>query len=242
VATGGSSVRTDGYKPRRLDAADANPLAKTRRRFFDIYKGDEMSEQPRYMVSGYEPDAGGGSVVFTFVPKGPQQERGLGGIPKRVPQFIVTVRGGPDALAFDWSGSPDDPGAAGPEIEGEVRTRMQERTVWIDRVNELVTLIHQWATELGWSTRFLGKKLDDARVGTHRVPALLMQADTVRIIVEPIGRSAPGAEGVVDLYLMPGYDDIARRSCPSPTPLRRRTRIIRPPAALTLPARGRCWG
>jgi hypothetical protein len=27
--------------------------------------------------------------------------------------------------------------------------------------------------------------------------------------VEPIGRSAPGAEGVVDLYLMPAYDDIA---------------------------------
>ena len=27
--------------------------------------------------------------------------------------------------------------------------------------------------------------------------------------MEPIGRSAPGAEGVVDLYLMPAYDDIA---------------------------------
>ena len=36
-----------------------------------------------------------------------------------------------------------------------------------------------------------------------------MQEDTCRILLEPVGRSAPGAEGVVDLYLMPGYDDIA---------------------------------
>jgi hypothetical protein len=36
-----------------------------------------------------------------------------------------------------------------------------------------------------------------------------MQEDTCRILLEPVGRSAPGAEGVVDLYLMPAYDDIA---------------------------------
>ena len=36
-----------------------------------------------------------------------------------------------------------------------------------------------------------------------------MQEGTVRIILEPIARSTPGAEGVVDLYLMPAYDDVA---------------------------------
>ncbi len=29
------------------------------------------------------------------------------------------------------------------------------------------------------------------------------------MLLEPIARSAPGAQGVVDLYLMPAYDDIA---------------------------------
>ena len=86
---------------------------------------------------------------------------------------------------------------------------MQERVVWIDRMRELVERVDQWAKEFGWSTRRLEKKLDDARVGSHRVPALIMQADTCRIMLEPVGRSAPGAEGVVDLYLMPAYDDIA---------------------------------
>src|SRR5262249_11324131 len=60
-----------------------------------------------------------------------------------------------------------------------------------------------------WATRRVVKKLDDARIGKHRVAALLMQADTCRILLEPVGRSSPGAEGVVDLYLMPAYDDIA---------------------------------
>ncbi len=54
------------------------------------------------------------------------------------------------------------------------------------------------------------KTLDDDWIGKHRVPALLMQEDTCRILLEPVGRSATGVEGVVDLYLMPAYDDIAR--------------------------------
>ncbi len=37
----------------------------------------------------------------------------------------------------------------------------------------------------------------------------MLQEGTTKILLEPIARSAPGAEGVVDLYLMPGYDDIA---------------------------------
>jgi hypothetical protein len=168
-----------------------------------------MSEHQQYMVSGYEAEGGGGGVVFTFVPKGFQHERGPSGLPKRVPQYVVAVRGEPDDLDFDWSGSPDDPGAAKSDIQAEIRTRMQERVLWIGRMRELIERVDQWAKEFGWSTRRLEKKLDDARVGSHRVPALIMQADTCRIMLEPVGRSAPGAQGVVDLYLMPAYDDIA---------------------------------
>ena len=167
-----------------------------------------MPEQQKYVVSGYEAEAGG-PVVFTFVPKGLQHERGQGGVPKRVPQYIVAVQGTPGNLDFDWSGSPDHPDSARAEIQAEITVRMRERFAWIARVTELVADVEQWARELGWSTKRVEKKLDDARVGTHRVPALLMQADTCRLILEPVGRSAPGTEGVVDLYLMPAYDDIA---------------------------------
>lgn len=42
-----------------------------------------------------------------------------------------------------------------------------------------------------------------------KAPALLMQKGPTRILLDPIARFAPGVNGVVNLYMMPGYDDIA---------------------------------
>lgn len=80
---------------------------------------------------------------------------------------------------------------------------------WLQRLSDLIRTIQGWANELGWSTRQIEVTLNDSQLGKYRAPALLIQEDATRILVEPIARSAPGAEGVVDLYLMPGYDDIA---------------------------------
>ena len=76
-------------------------------------------------------------------------------------------------------------------------------------MGRLVGEVERWAGEMGWSTRRVEKKLDDARIGKHQIPALLMQEDTCRVLLEPVGRSTVGAEGVAALYLMPAYDDIA---------------------------------
>jgi hypothetical protein len=51
--------------------------------------------------------------------------------------------------------------------------------------------------------------MDDAEASTYHAPALLLQQETVRILLGPLARSAPGADGVVDLYLLLAYDDIA---------------------------------
>jgi hypothetical protein len=170
---------------------------------------EQLAQRQKHMVSIHESEQTPGTFLFSFVPKGLQQERGPNGIPRRVPQFLVTVRQESGGLAFDWSGTPDDPGADREEMQAEIAVRMQDRASWIDRVSSLVGQVEQWARESGWSTRRLEKKLDDAWIGKHRVPALLMQEDTCRVLLEPVGRSTPGAEGVVDLYLMPAYDDIA---------------------------------
>lgn len=111
--------------------------------------------------------------------------------------------------AFDWSRTPDDPGEGKLEIEQEVAQRVNDRFAWLDRVSTLVGQVEQWGKELGWATRRIDKSLDDSRIGKHQVPALLMQQDLCRVLLEPIGRSTPGTEGVIDLYLMPAYDDIA---------------------------------
>jgi hypothetical protein len=171
---------------------------------------EQTAEKQEYLVNVYEPEEPGGRLIFTFVPKGLHRDRGPSGSPRRVPQFIVEVRTESDTLALDWGRTPDHPDAsAREEIEEEITARMKDRAIWIERVTSLVDQVERWATEMGWSTRRVEKRLDDVRIGKHRVPALLMQQDTFRVLLEPVGRSTPGAEGVVDLYLMPAYDDIA---------------------------------
>jgi hypothetical protein len=94
-----------------------------------------------------------------------------------------------------------------PEQRADDKAKLLEE--WINRLSGLIESVDTWAQELGWATRRTEKKMEDSQIGHYRAPALIMQKGTVRIILEPIARSAPGAEGVVDLYLMPAYDDIA---------------------------------
>jgi hypothetical protein len=112
-------------------------------------------------------------------------------------------------MTLDWGASPDNPGPAKPELEREASERARARTGWVRLVEDLVAQVEDWVQRLGWSTRRIEKKLDDGEIGRHRLPVLLMQEGTCRVMLEPVGRSAPGAEGIVDLYLMPAYDDIA---------------------------------
>jgi hypothetical protein len=86
------------------------------------------------------------------------------------------------------------------------------RAEWLSRLAELVELVQAWSQEFGWATRRIEKRLQESQLGTYQAPALLMQKEFARVLLEPIARFAPGVEGVVDLYLMPAYDDIASLS------------------------------
>ncbi len=170
---------------------------------------EQLIQQP-YQVNIYELNEPNGGLTFTFSPKDHQHTRGRNGAPQRVSQFSVTVHQLAGELSFDWSETPDEPGDAREEIQSEIATRMKIRADWIERVSALVSQVEHWGKELGWATRRIEKKLDDPWIGQHRVPALLLQEETCRIILEPLGRSSSGSDGVADLYLMPAYDDIAR--------------------------------
>ncbi len=169
-----------------------------------------MQDTANFRVSVHEPEDAAGPLVFKFVPREAKSRNGSSALAVLALPFLVTVRQDPGGLQFDWSSSPEIQDAMRAEIEEEIAARMRERTAWIERVNDLISEVEGWAKELDWATRRVSKKLDDSRIGKHRVPALLMQADTCRVLLEPLGRSSIGTEGVVDLYLMPAYDDIAR--------------------------------
>ena len=73
----------------------------------------------------------------------------------------------------------------------------------------LVDDVDRWSSELGWSTRRIETQRHESQIGDYNAPALLMQEGTTKILLEPVARFATGADGVVDLYLVPAYDDIA---------------------------------
>lgn len=83
------------------------------------------------------------------------------------------------------------------------------RDEWLSRLNDLIERVQWWVEEVGWSTRKIEKRMQDSQIGKYHAPALLLQIETDRVLLDPIDRTAQGVDGVVDLYLMPAYDDIA---------------------------------
>ena len=80
---------------------------------------------------------------------------------------------------------------------------------WVSRLSNLIDTIKNSAEESGWRTRRIDKTITERELGTYKVPVLLMEKDTVEVVLNPVARFVPGAEGAVDMYLAPAYDDIA---------------------------------
>jgi hypothetical protein len=95
------------------------------------------------------------------------------------------------------------------KIDKHVDDSGEVRDQWLKILADLTSKVKNWAEELNWSTRQIAKKMKDSRLGSYDAPALLMQKETTRVLLDPVARFTPGADGVVDLYLMPAYDDIA---------------------------------
>jgi hypothetical protein len=104
----------------------------------------------------------------------------------------------------------DVPMAAADASTNLAEDKEKLRDEWLARLSDLVETVRGWAEDLDWSTRRIETKMEDSEIGDYKAPALIIQKETVRAILQPIGRSAPDLAGVVDFYIMPAYDDIAR--------------------------------
>lgn len=85
----------------------------------------------------------------------------------------------------------------------------QIRDEWVRAVEELVGNVESWCRVRDWPTRRIEKRLEERRLGEYVAPALVIQVDLVKLMLEPVARFVSGAEGVVDLYRMPQYADVA---------------------------------
>lgn len=84
-----------------------------------------------------------------------------------------------------------------------------EKIEWLNRLNDLILLVEGWVEESGWRTRRTVKPVTEAGLGRYEAPLLLMERGGVEVVLSPIARTSPESDRVVDLYLMPGYDDVA---------------------------------
>lgn len=164
--------------------------------------------QPRYVVRIDEGPNGPDALRFTFVPEGLRRGRAAGEPPNSVPQYVASVQGHGDDVLFTWIQRPPE-AATRDELESIARDRVSARHAWLDKIQKLVATVNTWAKELGWATKVVEKRMEDAEIGNYKAPALLLQEEMTRLLLEPVARSAPGTDGLVDLYLMPSYDDIA---------------------------------
>ena len=94
-----------------------------------------------------------------------------------------------------------------PVNSSEDGRKLRER--WIERLSTLMKEVRLWAGELGWSTTEVPKKMQDSEIGFYEANGLVLQKNFAKVLMDPIARSAPGAQGIVDFYLMPGLDDVA---------------------------------
>lgn len=85
----------------------------------------------------------------------------------------------------------------------------RRRENFLAHLGGLIDNVEAWARDADWSTRRIDKTMREAS-GTYPATGLLMQKEFCRILLDPIGSSSFGDEGVVDLYRMPEYDDVAR--------------------------------
>jgi hypothetical protein len=85
----------------------------------------------------------------------------------------------------------------------------EQRDQFQKRVEALVGLIKAWVEPHEWITKPYLKKMRDVDNQLFEIPALVLQKGPTRVLLDPLAYDVPGSEGVVDLYLMPTYDDLA---------------------------------
>jgi len=94
-------------------------------------------------------------------------------------------------------------------IKPRVENPETEKIEWLSRLNDLISLVEGWVEESGWRTRRTVKPVTEADLGRYEAPLLLMERGGIEVVLSPIARTSPENDRVVDLYLMPGYDDVA---------------------------------
>lgn len=90
----------------------------------------------------------------------------------------------------------------GPQVDDLAAVRAE----WLKQLFALASQVKVWAEKSHWRTRMVSRPTRDSVLGRFEVPLLLMEREGVEVALNPVSRFVPGAEGAVDLYVVPAYD------------------------------------
>jgi hypothetical protein len=82
------------------------------------------------------------------------------------------------------------------------------RDDWMSASAALLAEAEGWAREEGWPTRRFPKDITEDFIGNYRQDTLVYSAEGAQLALVPVGRFAPGTDGVFDLAVMPAYDSV----------------------------------
>jgi hypothetical protein len=82
----------------------------------------------------------------------------------------------------------------------------EERTSWLKELKFMMDQAAEWSHRQDWTVRRDTKPITEPAFGTYTAPVLLIHTPQGRLILDPIGRDIVGAEGRIDLCVMPSYD------------------------------------
>src|SRR5262245_12592775 len=94
-----------------------------------------------------------GTYDVSYVSRSPQQERGIGGKPIRVPKYRAQVRT-LESAPVTWHQRPAE-GPAMQQFDDDARRRVRLLHEWLERLNRLVETVRSWVEDLGWSTKVI---------------------------------------------------------------------------------------
>ncbi len=82
------------------------------------------------------------------------------------------------------------------------------RDNWIQASTGLLREAEGWAKDADWPCKRYSKSISEDFIGTYKQDRLLFSAEGAQLALVPVGRFAPGTDGVFDLAVMPAYDSV----------------------------------
>jgi len=82
------------------------------------------------------------------------------------------------------------------------------RDDWMRASANLLGEAEGWAKEAGWPTVRYPKEVTEDFIGRYQLDKLVFAAEGQQLALVPVGRFAPGADGLFDLAVMPAYDSV----------------------------------